>query len=337
MERFYLNKKGVKMDLDEINYSLWCDFIHRDFLHNGFGALLSYGVNGATSNPSIFANALESQSYKKRAEKLKQENGSMNTKEIYENLGFSDIKTAAQILTPLYNKNQDNGYISIEIDPFLCDDAPKSIDEGVRIFQSIGKPNVMIKVPATQAGYEVMNALIAKNIPVNATLIFSPNQANQCMQAFAQARKGNSIARGVVSIFVSRFDRAYNAMQDTKDEVKNTLGIANAKKCYSIIQDFDDKFSRPLFASTGVKGDDLPKDYYITSLILPKSINTAPLDALQYFVQEREDWQEQVVDSNVQKILNLVDEENLTQMYNTLLADGLNAFKQSFEEMLAKL
>lgn len=325
-------------DLEEIGYSLWCDFIHRDFLHNGFGALLSYGVNGATSNPSIFASSLESQSYKKRIEQLKQQDSTVSAKEVYENIALSDIKTAAQILTPLYKKNQDNGYISIEIDPFLCDDAPKSIDEGVRIFQSIDKPNVMIKVPATQAGYEVMNALVAKNIPVNATLIFSPNQANECMQAFAQARKGsNSIARGVVSIFVSRFDRAYNAMQEANDEVKNTLGIANAKKCYSIIQNLDDKFSRALFASTGVKGDDLPKDYYITSLILPKSINTAPLDALQYFLQEQEDKRVQVVDSNVDKILTLVGEETLGQMYQHLLVEGLNAFKQSFEEMLRKL
>lgn len=328
------------MDLDELDWSLWCDFIHKDFLYNGFGALLSHGVSGATSNPSIFASSLEGKSYQKDIQEIKQKDSTMNAKDIYENLAFSDIKIAAQMLAPLYKKNQDNGYISIEIDPFLCDDAPKSIDEGVRIFQSINQPNVMIKVPATQSGYEVMNALVAKNIPVNATLVFSPNQAKQCMQAFAQARgASNSLARGVVSVFVSRFDRAYNTMQEVNDEVKNALGIANAKKCYSIIQDFGDKFSRALFASTGVKGNDLPKDYYITSLILPKSINTAPLDTLQAFFQDQEKdvKQVQVVDSQIEKIFSLVGQESLEQMYQTLLADGLNAFKQSFEEMLRKL
>lgn len=328
------------MDLDEADFSLWCDFIHKDFLYNGFGALLSHGVSGATSNPGIFASSLESKSYQKHIQELKQKDSSMSAKEIYENLAFSDIKTAAHMLSPLHKINQDNGYISIEIDPFLCDDASKSIEEGIRIYQQINQPNVMIKVPATDAGYEVMSVLAAKNIPVNATLIFSPNQARACMEAFSQARKSsNSLARAVVSIFVSRFDRAYNAMQGANDEVKNALGIANAKKCYGVVQGFGDKFSRTLFASTGVKGDDLPKDHYITSLILPKSINTAPLDALQAFLQDqtRDIKEVPILDSQIEKTLSLVGQEHLEQMYQTLLADGLNAFKQSFEEMLRKL
>ncbi len=149
--------------LQKIGFSLWCDFVQRDFLDHAFGALLSQGgglLNGATSNPSIFATALQSPHYAQQKASLH----GLDSKSIYEHLAFSDIAKAADMLAPLRQADALQGFVSIEIDPFLCDDAPRSIDEGVRIFKTLNKPNVMIKVPATQAGYEVMNALLARSI-----------------------------------------------------------------------------------------------------------------------------------------------------------------------------
>ena len=305
--------------LQKIGFSLWCDFVQRDFLDHAFGALLSQGgglLNGATSNPSIFATALQSPHYAQQKASLH----GLDSKSIYEHLAFSDIAKAADMLAPLHQANARQGFVSIEIDPFLCDDAPRSIDEGVRIFKTLNKPNVMIKVPATQAGYEVMNALLARSIPVNATLIFSPAQTKACMEAFALARR-DSLAQAVVSIFVSRIDRAYGS---------TTLGIANAKECYACVQSFEDPNSRALFASTGVKGGGLPPTYYIDSLLLPNAINTAPLDALKAFL-------EKLRTGDCESVQPTCTELNHTIDYDKLLDEGLMAFKQSFHTMLESL
>jgi transaldolase len=157
------------MYIDELKFSLWADFIERDYLDNEFKELINQGiVNGATSNPAIFKNAiLNSPAYKTQLASL----GSMGAKEKYEAVAFYDITKAADILKPLFDK-KDDGYVSIEVDPYLCDDANATIAEGKRIFAAVNRPNVMIKVPATPAGYVAMEELTSLGIPVNATLIF---------------------------------------------------------------------------------------------------------------------------------------------------------------------
>lgn len=315
--------------LEKMDFSLWCDFVQRDFLDSVFGDLITQAhglLNGATSNPSIFAAALQSPQYAQQKASLR----GLDSKSIYEHLAFTDIAKAADILAPLHRANTRNGFISIEIDPFLCDDAPRSIDEGIRIFETLQKPNVMIKVPATQAGYEVMHALIARSIPVNATLIFSPAQAKACMEAFGTARKRtDSQAQAVVSIFVSRLDRAYGG---------TTLGIANARVCYECIRALDDPYSRALFASTGVKGGDLPPTYYIDSLLLPNAINTAPLDALKAFLGRLHTHEFESDMGNFPTINDInISQAEYDRLLDTLLDEGLVAFKQSFSTMLESL
>ena len=137
-----------------INFSLWCDFIERDFLENEFGKLIEDEViHGATSNPAIFEQAISSSSAYTQQISMLQANES---KKIYEELAIADIKRAAEILYPLYEKNSDDGFISIEVDPTLCDDALGTIEEGTRLFHAIVHSNVMIKIPATEAGYVAM-------------------------------------------------------------------------------------------------------------------------------------------------------------------------------------
>lgn len=320
------------------NFSLWCDFIERDFLKNDFKALIP-NILGATSNPSIFANSiLNSPAYKSQISSMK----GAPAKSIYEALAIQDVKSAAAILLPLWEKNKDNGYISIEIDPLLGDDAAKSIDEGKRLFKSIDFPNVMIKVPATQAGYEVMFELHKHNIPVNATLIFSPKQAKKCADAFKDARKNNSNneSRAVISVFVSRFDRAIEQKLINTPHLQAKLGIYNALECYDLIESYDDVLTRTLFASTGVKGDKLPKSYYIDMLKLPHSVNTAPLDSIKAYLENKTSIKKIPLDKNsikkeMQEMMHAgVDMENL---YDSLLKEGLMAFEEAFENLLRSI
>lgn len=321
------------------DFSLWCDFVEREFLATEFRAMIERGeIKGATSNPAIFANAiLSSGAYKSDITKLK--SSGKNAKAIYENLAFSDIKSAAESLLPLWKRNPNDGFISIEIDPNLCDDSAKSIDEGVRIFRAINMPNVMIKVPATSAGYEVMNALYSKKISVNATLIFSQNQVKKCLEAFGGESRdsgANPTPKAVISIFVSRFDRylesnpALNVGESNASAPK--LGIYNAMKCYEIIEAFGNPHIRALFASTGVKGGAIPSAYYVEKLLLKNSVNTAPLATIRDFIK---------LDSPLIEIAPNIDEYlakfSVEKIADELLNAGLEAFKNEFEKMLKSI
>lgn len=316
------------MDLRSNGFSLWCDFIERNFLNNEFKRLVENKIiYGATSNPSIFANAiLKSDAYKNDKEKLK----GKSAKEIYENLAFSDIKSAAQILLPLWNANKDDGFISIEIDPMLCDDAPKSIDEGKRIFKHIGLPNVMIKVPATNAGFEVMSELYKSGINVNATLIFSPKQTKLTLESFGKNTSPNT-PKAVISIFVSRFDRVLENINKTKDSTPK-LGICNAINCHNLIESFANPNIRALFASTGVKDNFIDSSYYITNLLFKNTINTAPLDTIKDFIKK----DSKIISTKI----NMEDYPkniNVESISDNLLNDGLEVFIKSFEDMLRSI
>ena len=191
----------------DIGFSLWLDFVERDFLKNDFSALIEKGViNGATSNPSIFASAITtSPAYKEQLASL----SGKSPKEKYEALAIEDIRTAAQALRPLYDEG-NAGYISIEVDPFLSNDTAGTVAEGKRLFAAIGEPNVMVKVPATEAGYDAMAELLSNGISVNATLIFSPKQTQRSLKAMKKGldlfeKNGVLRAEAVISVFFSRF------------------------------------------------------------------------------------------------------------------------------------
>jgi len=328
---------------NDIKFSLWCDFVERSFLEGEFGELIENNiVNAATSNPSIFKSAfLGSASYTEDKAKLKDK----SAKEIYEALAIGDIQRAAKKLLPLYEKN-DDGFISIEVDPFLCDDAEATVEEGKRLFKAIGYPNVMIKVPATEEGFSAMEALLSEGINVNATLIFSDEQTKGCLEAFARAneilvKKGyKKLPEAVISIFVSRFDRKLDEQLKKIDFVTSRVGIMNAMRCYELIQNAHMVNVRALFASTGVKGDELSPDYYIRELLLPNAINTAPLGTIKAFIASskeaetielRSDW--------IENFFHSLSANNIDMhaVCEELMDEGLSAFKEAFVEILDEL
>ncbi len=324
---------------EDINFSLWCDFIERDFLENRFQDIIKDGtIYGATSNPAIFESSISnSVAYAQQLQMLQ----ANEPKTIYEELAITDIKRAAELLNDLHKKNANDGFISIEVDPLLCDDVRGTIEEGNRLNSLIGVDNVMIKVPATQAGYEAMKELTAAGIHVNATLVFSPEQAIKCAQALNEGIKAsNKDIKAVISVFVSRFDRMCDSQLKSKGLETAKLGIMNAVKCYHEVEKVGNKNIRTLFASTGVKGGDLPMSYYVDNLLYPNSVNTAPLATI-------EEWK----DTGVKEPSEIVSEEacdkyfdlltskdiNLENVYETLLTDGLESFKESFKDLLSKL
>lgn len=326
------------MYIKELKFSLWADFIERDYLDNEFKELIEDGIiNGATSNPAIFKNAiLNSPAYKEQLATLTH----LTPKQKYEALAIYDITKAADILKPLYDK-QDDGYVSIEVDPYLCNDAKGTIEEGKRLFKEINRANVMIKVPATEAGYIAMEELTSCSIPVNATLIFKKEQAIACGKAFkAGAKKTERSVDTVISIFVSRIDRALDAILLENGIPASLSGIFNSAAIYNAIQEMDIPACRALFASTGVKDDSLPAHYYIDGLLCFNSVNTAPVATIKAFHQNAKKKKalplsNEVIQDYFEKLecIGIDFEEVLDKQ----IVDGLVAFENAFQDILDNL
>ena len=326
------------MIIPESRFSLWVDFIERSFLDEEFKDLIAKGIiNGATSNPAIFKNAiLTSSAYKEQLSTL----NDLSPKEKYEALAIFDIQKAADILRPLYDA-LDDGYVSIEVDPFLCDDTQATIAEGIRLHQTIGRPNVMIKVPATEAGYAAMEALASQGIAVNATLVFSVYQALKCAKAFEKAAAvSTTVVDTVISVFVSRIDRAIDETLRAKGVKTGRMGILNAAEIYNEVQAFKVPKCRVLFASTGVKGDELRPSYYIDELLAFNSVNTAPIDTIKAYVQRADNLLKLPVPSQLIDAHRIHVAEagvNMSQVIAEQISEGLEAFKIAFSEILSTL
>ena len=326
----------------DMNFSLWLDFVERDYLKNEFSALIEKGIiNGATSNPSIFASAITtSPAYKEQLTQLE----GKTPKEKYEALAIEDIRTAAVALRTAYDEGND-GYISIEVDPFLSDDTEATIAEGKRLFAAIGEPNVMVKVPATAAGYEAMEALLSTGISVNATLVFSPEQAKRCLKAMKHGidlfeADGGRRVQAVISVFVSRFDRLLDADIASEGLTVSKTGIYNAAKIYNMIEKNHTPSIKTLFASTGVKGDSLPASYYIRELFGAHSVNTAPLATIEAYIATKEtEIRLPMEESDINGYFTRLADSgfDMDEVYDTLLSDGLKAFEEAFSEMLDSL
>jgi len=253
-------------------------------------------------------------------------------------LAVKDIKKAAQKLLTLYKKG-DDGFISIEVDPFFCDDTDATIAEGRRLFAKINMPNVMIKVPATKSGYKAMETLLSDGINVNATLIFSTEQTKQCLEAFEKGNekcKNKILPKAVISVFVSRFDRKLDAQLEKLGLPTGKVGVYNALNVYDMIENYGLANVRCLFASTGVKGGDLRTDYYVRELLCRNSINTVPLNTLKYFVESNEDLKEVTKHKDAEDFFKMLKKNgiNINKTCDELTKDGLISFKNAFKEIL---
>ena len=313
--------------------SIWIDYLERDFLDNEFKELVESGlVNGITSNPAIFANAItKSDAYKEDIAKLK----GKTPEEIYEELAVTDIKKACDVLENCYDEGND-GYASIEVNPKLANDYKGTVDEALRLVDKIEKDNLMIKIPATDAGYKAMKDLAKRGININATLVFSPNQAMQCLEALSDLPRSND---GVISVFVSRFDRELNSQLASANLSKDRIGFFNAIKIYNQIEEKRIPNIKTLFASTGVKQSWLNTDYYVEQLNLPHSVLTLPLDVIEYIKDKELNDSFHFQTKHIDAFFSYLTPANISMQktYEKLMNEGLSAFEKSFEDMLNSL
>ena len=318
----------------DLNFHLWLDFLARDFLAKDFKTLVQNGIiSGCTSNPSIFAQAISTDAaYNEDKQRL-----NLKGKALYEALAVQDIKTACDLLRPVYQANPNQGFVSIEVDPLYCYDSDKMQEEALRLYETIARDNLMIKIPATDPGLKVVTFLLKKGIAVNTTLIFSFDQAQKTLTAI---KKSESNTRAVLSVFVSRFDRLCDDM--LPESLKGMAGIFNASKLYNLIQKQNLSNISTLFASTGVKAASSYDDsYYIRELIGDNVINTAPLNTIKAFKKEGDILEPTLPrkDLDLDRFFKILNDRGISMhsVCDELLETGLAQFKDAFRDLITSL
>ena len=349
-------------ELAKIGQSIWYDNIRRDMLTNGeFQVLIETGILGVTSNPTIFDKAVSgSADYDAQLKALVVQGDDLDT--IYEKIVLEDIAGAADQLRPVFEgSNGLDGYVSIEVRPTLADDTTQTIAEAKRLFNTLARPNIMIKVPATPAGIPAIETLIAEGININITLIFSLGHYEAVTNAYLSGLErrlaaGEDISRvaSVASFFVSRVDtmvdKALAAAGNAS--LQGQIAVANAKVAYARFKDIFSgerweklaaagaRVQRPLWASTGTKNPAYSDTLYVDKLIGPDTVNTVPpatLEAILDHGQTAPSIEENLIGAmhQLEELNDLgIDLEAITER---LQVDGVIAFANSFEALMLSI
>ena len=357
--------------LQTYGQSVWLDFIRASLITGGELQRIvdADGLGGVTSNPAIFAKAIDgSDDYKTSIEEISKD-PSIGAKRVYELLAIKDIQGAADILRPIYDRTKaQDGYVSLEVAPDLASNTQGTLDEARRLWKEVNRPNVMIKVPATPEGVPAIRTLLTEGINVNVTLLFSKEAYEGVAHAFvdaieARVNKGLPVDRvaSVASFFVSRIDSAVAALLEEKmktatgpDKARmlrllGKVAIANAKVAY---QSYKKIFSGPrweplarksaqtqrvLWASTGTKNPSYRDTVYVEELIGPLTVNTVPPDTFNAFRDHgklRPSLEEDV--TSAMDVLDDLEKSgiSLKKVTDDLLADGLAKFVDPFTKLL---
>jgi transaldolase/glucose-6-phosphate isomerase len=302
--------------LSDLGQAPWLDFVDRKFLADGGLRKLieEDGVTGVTSNPSIFEKAMgHGEAYDESFTKFLGK-GDASVADTYESQAIADIKAAAADLRPVYDRlDGQDGHVSLEVSPYLANGTNETVEEARRLWKAVAEPNLMVKVPGTEAGAPAIRTLIEDGLNINVTLLFSLHAYQQVAEAYvagleARVKKGEAVDRiaSVASFFVSRIDAEIDKAIDKRVEagdaesealkaVRGKVAIANAKLAYAWYQDLiaserwqalAAKGARPqrlLWASTGVKDTAYPDTLYIDTLIGPDTVNTMPPKTMDAF------------------------------------------------------
>jgi transaldolase len=365
-------KKNPLKELEKLGQSIWLDYIRRDLIISGELRRLigEDGLRGMTSNPSIFEKVIaESHIYDQEIHDLALEK--KNVKAIYDIITQSDVQSAADEFRTVYDKTDGkDGYVSIEVNPHLAYDTKGTIEEARRLWVTMKRPNILIKVPATNEGLPAIRQLISEGINVNVTLLFGLPRYRQVIEAYiagleARADQGKplkSIA-SVASFFLSRID----AVIDPKEgefvalggeqahfatKIRGQVAISSAKIAYQIYKETieSEQFiklagkgaspQRLLWASTSPKNPDYSDIKYVEALIGADTINTIPIETLDAYRDHGEPAPRLEVDleqaSWVMSELSEVgiDVERVTK---TLENDGVKKFIKSFDKLMDAL
>jgi transaldolase len=367
--------------LHEAGQSVWLDFITRTMLHDGGIArrIAEDGVTGMTSNPTIFEKALaEGTAYDAQlAEAIQQGGGGAPTAwELFELVETTDVRDACDRFLPVYERTEGaDGYVSIEVSPGVAHRAEDTIAEAHRLWRTVNRPNVMVKVPGTEEGAKAVRRLVADGINVNVTLLFAVAAHHRVIEAYLaaleeRAGRGDPIDRvaSVASFFVSRVDNeidkrldavaaeAATAMDGSRRDLavslKGRAAIANAKLAYRL---FREQFAgprwealaarganlqRPLWASTSTKNPAYRDVLYVEQLIGPDTVNTMPPATLDAFRDHGEVARTvaQAVEQAEQTIADLARLGiAIDEVTDLLLLEGLASFQKSFDALVGGL
>ena len=338
---------AILQEVKQLGQQIWLDNLSRSLVRSGTLAKLQQsGVSGVTSNPAIFRQALAGDAlYTAEIAQLKQQ--PLSAKARYETLAVADVQAACDVFAAQFAAEGNSGLVSLECDPALSHDTEGTIAAARRQWGLIGRPNAMIKIPATDAGLAALPDLVADGININLTLLFSRAQTVRAYQAYQQGlaqRAGQAAPQLVASFFISRIDTALDPQLPPQLQGKTALALAQAA-----YRDWQQFFSQPssavptarlLWASTGVKNPAYPDTLYVDNLIAPHTVNTLPDAVLQAFTDHG-----RAADAlsrpavPAQPILDEVAALgiDLEALAAKLQQDGLAQFEQAFAQMLAPL
>ena len=359
------------LDLRRYGQSIWYDFISRQLLASGqlLRIMSRDGVSGVTSNPTILEQAInKSDAYDEEIAILARHG--LSAEDIYTRIAVQDIAEAADILQTVYDATDGNdGYVSLEVSPRLADDTTGTIAEAHRLWQQIGRKNVMIKVPGTQAGFSAIRQLISDGINVNITLLFSIADYEAAARAYIagisdRVNKGGEVSHiaSVASVFVSRIDslvdklldQAQAATRDSEarqaiDNLKGKAAVANAKLVYQCfralfstpewkaLEEHGARRQRPLWASTGTKNPKYSDVLYIEELVGSDTVNTVPPGALAAFLDHGQARATIELNSaDAQQTFDRLAELKIemAKVCLQLKEEGLQTFADSFDTLL---
>lgn len=279
----------------QLGQQIWLDNLSRTLITSGVLAeKIQEGVSGITTNPAIFLNAIEQDaSYQQQLNELKKTESNAKTR--YEMLAIADVQAACDELSYIYQKSNGNkGFVSIEVDPSHAHDSEKTVEEALRLYRAIARENVMIKVPATEAGIAALTQLLAQGLSVNMTLIFSLSTLDKIYAAYMQglaacAKNGLPYqrVRAVASVFLSRIDTAVDKQLPENLQGKTALSLA--KVAYARWQTFFKQYNNQqaialLWASTGTKNPHYSDVLYVEEVIGQSTVNTVPEKTLAAFL-----------------------------------------------------
>jgi transaldolase len=350
-------------ELHDAGVSIWLDFIERTMLHDGDleRRIRDESLTGMTSNPTIFEKALaEGDAYDAQ---LREAPADITAWQLFELVATTDVRDACDRFRGVYDRTKgDDGYVSIEVSPGAANNAEATVAEAQRLWKTVDRPNLLVKIPGTVEGAKAVRRVIAEGINVNITLLFAIEAHDRVIEAYIsgledRVKKGQPIDRlySVASFFVSRVDSEVDKRLEALkkgDDLKGKAAIANAKLAYQL---FLDRFSsdrwkalaakgarvqKPLWASTSTKNPAYRDVMYVEELIGPRSINTLPPQTIGAFKDHGN--VSRTVDANVDQARDVIARLetlgiSMKDVTDKLLVDGIASFQKSFDSLIAGL
>lgn len=349
--------------LSDAGVSIWLDDLSRERIESGnLAELISKRhLVGVTSNPTIFAGALsQGNAYDDQLAELAK--AGKSTADAVREITTTDVRNACDVFAGVYSDtNGKDGRVSLEVDPRLAMDTDRTITEAKQLWQTVNRPNMFVKIPATEPGLAAITATLAAGISVNVTLLFGIERYRAVMDAFfaglEQAKQNGhdlSAIRSVASFFVSRVDTEVDKRLDQlgtpeAKALRSQAALANARLAYAA---YEEKFNsdrwhnlqaqgahpqRPLWASTGVKDPGLPDTLYVTELVVADTVNTMPEKTLDAVADHAEIAGDQVTGtaSHAQQVLNQIEGLGISydDVVRVLESEGVEKFDVSWREL----